>query len=81
MKGLRLRPSHCYCLEVGSFKAVPSIGSDGTQLDLVPETPNLRFDEEGAGFAASSWIQARARRRSCRGGAREEGSGAASCGT
>jgi hypothetical protein len=35
------------CVEVGSFREAPLVGPDGTQLDLVPETPR---DEFGASF-------------------------------
>jgi hypothetical protein len=38
------------CLEVGSFRDAPLVGPDGTQLDLVPQTPNPPRDEYGVSF-------------------------------
>jgi hypothetical protein len=35
------------CVEVGSFREAPLVGPDGTQLDLVPETPR---DQLGVSF-------------------------------
>jgi hypothetical protein len=40
------------CHAIGSFKAAPLVGADRTQLDLIPETPTVPFDEYGASFAA-----------------------------
>ena len=38
------------CLAIGSAKDAPTVGPDGTQLDLVPQTPNPPFDEYGVSF-------------------------------
>lgn len=38
------------CHEIGSFKDAPLVGADRSQLDLVPETPTVPFDEYGASF-------------------------------
>ena len=35
------------CLEIGSFREAPSVGPDGEQLDLLPDTPR---DEFGVSF-------------------------------
>jgi hypothetical protein len=40
------------CHAIGSFKDAPLVGPDRTQLDLIPETPTVPFDEYGASFAA-----------------------------
>jgi hypothetical protein len=40
------------CHEIGSFNPAPVVGQDKTQLDLIPETPTVPFDEYGASFAA-----------------------------
>jgi hypothetical protein len=40
------------CHEIGSFKDAPLVGADRTQLDLIPETPTVPYDEYGASFAA-----------------------------
>lgn len=37
------------CLNIGSFKDAPTLGN-GEQLDLVPETPTVPFDEIGVSF-------------------------------
>ena len=38
------------CQEQGSFRPGPLVGPDGTQLDLVPQTPNPPSDEYGVSF-------------------------------
>lgn len=40
------------CLEVGSFHDAPLIGPAGAkvELDLVPQTPTVPFDEYGVSF-------------------------------
>jgi hypothetical protein len=38
------------CHEIGSFKDAPLVGADRAQLDLVPETPTVPFDEYGVSF-------------------------------
>lgn len=38
------------CLNIGSFREAPLVGSDREQLDLVPQTPNPPFDEYGVSF-------------------------------
>lgn len=40
------------CHAIGSFRDAPTVGPDGHQLDLIPETPTTPFDEYGASFAA-----------------------------
>jgi hypothetical protein len=40
------------CHEIGSFKPAPFVGQDKTQLDLIPATPTVPFDEYGASYAA-----------------------------
>ena len=40
------------CHEIGSFKPAPLVGQDKTQLDLIPATPTIPFDEYGASYAA-----------------------------
>lgn len=40
------------CHEVGSFRDAPLVGPDRTQLDLIPETPTVPYDEYGTSFAA-----------------------------
>ena len=40
------------CHAIGSLKDAPLVGADRTQLDLIPETPTVPFDEYGASFAA-----------------------------
>jgi hypothetical protein len=39
------------CLELGSFRDVPLVGSDRHELDLVPQTPaSLGYDEYGVSY-------------------------------
>jgi len=40
------------CHVIGSFRDAPVVGPDGHQLDLIPETPTIPFDEYGTSFAA-----------------------------
>jgi hypothetical protein len=38
------------CHEIGSFRDAPLVGADRHQLDLVPETPTVPYDEYGTSF-------------------------------